>query len=192
VAKKDSKSSHVIFFHSLEARGVLPNLVFTCGATWIDPVPVPVPLPVPDLSRNFFTNNCMQKYDRSMMIDAATRKKEVVFDHEKLDVYHIAIEFVILSDAIIKHLPRGRAYLCDQLQRAALSIPLNVAEGAGEYAVDEKVRFYRIAKRSATECAGILEVCQKLQLIDGQRYSKGRELLIRLVSLLIKMAQRNS
>jgi four helix bundle protein len=55
------------------------------------------------------------------------------FDHEKLDVYKVAIEFVILSDEIIGHLPKGRAYLADQLQRAASSIPLNIAEGAGEY-----------------------------------------------------------
>ena len=97
---------------------------------------------------------------------------------------------MILSDVIIEHLPRGRGYLSDQLQRAALSVPLNVAEGAGEYAVDEKVRFYRMAKRSATECAGILDVCRKLQLVDDQRYIKGREFLIRIVSILIKMAQR--
>ena len=56
------------------------------------------------------------------------------FDHERLDVYQAAIAFVILSDEILEELPRGRAYLVDQLQRAASSIVLNIAEGAGEYA----------------------------------------------------------
>ena len=87
-------------------------------------------------------------------------------------------------------MPRGRAYLSDQLRRAALSIPLNIAEGAGEYAVEEKIRFYRMAKRSATECAGILDVCQGLQLINEQYQIKGREILIRIVSMLIKMARK--
>jgi four helix bundle protein len=119
-----------------------------------------------------------------------TAEKQIIFDHEKLNVYQIAIEFVILVDEIIKHLPRGRAYLNDQLQRAALSISLNIAEGAGEYAIDEKARFYRMAKRSATECAGVLDVCQNLQLIEEDLYTKGRELLIRIVSMLIKMAQK--
>lgn len=118
-------------------------------------------------------------------------EKPVLLDHEKLNVYQIAIEFVLLADEIIEHLPRGRAYLSDQLQRAALSIPLNIAEGAGEYAIDEKIRFYRMAKRSATECAGILDVCHRLELIEENRYVKGRELLIRIVSMLIKMAQKN-
>ena len=72
-----------------------------------------------------------------MTIEVKIPEKRVLLDHEKLIVYQVAIEFVILADDIIEHLPRGRAYLSDQLQRAALSIPLNIAEGAGEYAVDE-------------------------------------------------------
>ena len=126
-----------------------------------------------------------------MTIETRTTEKRTIMDHEKLDVYQTAIEFVVLADEVIEHLPRGKAYLSDQLQRAASSIPLNIAEGAGEYAVDEKARFYRMAKRSATECAGILDVCQRLQLIEEQRYIKGRELLIRIVSMLIRMAQRS-
>ena len=69
-------------------------------------------------------------------------------------------------------------------------ISLNIAEGAGEYAIDEKARFYRMAKRSATECAGVLDVCQRLRLIEEKRYTRGRELLISIVSMLIKMAQK--
>ena len=125
-----------------------------------------------------------------MTIGIKIPEKQVLLDHEKLTVYQVAIEFVILADKVIEHLPRGRAYLSDQLQRAALSIPLNIAEGAGEYAVDEKARFYRMAKRSATECAGVLDICQRLQLIEENRYIKGRELLIGIVSMLIKMAQK--
>lgn len=79
------------------------------------------------------------------------KMEEKLLDHEKLTVYQSAIEFVILADEVAEQLPLGRRYLRDQLQRAGLSIPLNIAEGAGEYAFDEKARFYRMAKRSATE-----------------------------------------
>ena len=34
-----------------------------------------------------------------------------ILDHEKLTVYQVAIEFVVLADEVIEHLPRGRAYL---------------------------------------------------------------------------------
>lgn len=111
------------------------------------------------------------------------------FDHEKLDVYQAAIDFVILINTVVENLPRGRAYIADQLQRAGASVPLNIAEGSGEFSVNEKIRFYRMAKRSATECAAILDICRRLEIIDENNYSKLRELLMRIVSMLIKMAK---
>ena len=111
-------------------------------------------------------------------------------DHEKLEVYHFAIRFVVLADEIVENLPRGRAYLADQLRRAGSSIPLNIAEGAGEYAPIEKARFYRMAKRSATECSSILDILQHLQLIDERLFSRAREILAPIVAMLIKMIQR--
>ena len=114
------------------------------------------------------------------------------FDHEKLEVYKVAIAWVILIEKIVLQLPRGRAYLVDQLQRAGTSVPFNIAEGAGEYAHHEKNRFYRIAKRSATECAGILDVCYQLQLLEEPLFQEGRKLLLRIVSMLIKLVRINS
>ena len=111
------------------------------------------------------------------------------FDHEKLDVYQRAIEFVILADGIVENLPRGRAYLADQLHRAATSIPLNIAEGAGEFAPNEKARFYRMAKRSATECAAILDVCSRVELVSPATHNEARGLLLRIVSMLTKLSK---
>jgi len=51
------------------------------------------------------------------------------FEHERLDVYQAAIEFVALAADLVERLPRGRRYLADQLGRAATSIPLNIAPG---------------------------------------------------------------
>ena len=93
------------------------------------------------------------------------------------------IEFVVITEAIIKQLTKGRAYLIDQLQRAGSSVPLNIAEGAGEFSTNEKIRFYRMTKRSATEYAGILDICARLNLIDEKMSLKSRDLLIRIVSM---------
>ena len=114
------------------------------------------------------------------------------FDHEKLDVYRASIDFVALSDHIVERLPRGRAYLADQLQRAATSIPLNIAEGAGEYSSNEKARFYRMARRSATECAAVLDVCRCLALLEESSFLSGRELLLRIVAMLTGMTRRRA
>src|SRR5215831_17806565 len=94
------------------------------------------------------------------------------FDHEKLDAYRASVEFVVLVAKIVEQLPRGRAYLADQLLRAGTSIPLNIAEGAGEYSGSEKSRFYRMAKRSATECASIFDICKQLGMISEELFIK--------------------
>jgi len=46
-----------------------------------------------------------------------------------------------------------------------------------------------MARRSATECAAILDVCRQLELISRERYDAGRELLLRCVSMLIKLGR---
>ena len=114
------------------------------------------------------------------------------FDYEKLDVYQTAVEFIILIESIVKKFPKGRAYLIDQLQRAGSSVVLNIAEGAGEFSTNEKIRFYRMARRSATECAGILDICIRLGLIDKKISLVSRSLLLRIVSMLSKMTRISS
>ena len=123
------------------------------------------------------------------MTSMLEKPKTGYFDHEKWDVYQVSLELVILISDVVEQLPRGKGHLADQLQRAGTSVPLNIAEGAGEDSVNEKARFYRMAKRSATECASIIDVCQRLKLIDEQRYVEGRKLLLRIVAMLTKMGR---
>jgi four helix bundle protein len=113
------------------------------------------------------------------------------FDHEKLEAYQLAIDFVVAADGLVGSLPRGRAHLADQFHRAATSIPLNIAEGAGEFSPQDKARFYRIALRSATECAALLDVGTRLALCDESKAGKAREVLVRIVSMLTKLALRH-
>jgi four helix bundle protein len=79
--------------------------------------------------------------------------------------------------------------LKDQLRRAASSIAANLAEGVGELSPPEKVRFYRMARRSAVECASHLLVCRRLALVDDALVAKGLELLLRIVAMLTSMVK---
>ncbi len=112
--------------------------------------------------------------------------------HEKLDVYQTAVDWVSLAQDIAEALPRGKGNLADQLQRASSSITLNIAEGAGEFSGAEKARFYRIAKRSATECAAILDVAKRRSSISDEHRGQGRSLLLRIVGMLVKLAPSHS
>ena len=49
-----------------------------------------------------------------------------------------------------------------------------------------------MAKRSATESAAILDVAKRLNIIHEADYRSGRDLLVRIVSMLTKMAQRTN
>ena len=111
------------------------------------------------------------------------------FDHEKLGVYTAALDWLTTADAIAEALPRGRGYLADQLRRAATSVVLNIAEGAGEFARDEKARFYRMARRSATECAAVVDVGSRLELIAPELAARGRGQLLDIVSMLVRLAR---
>ena len=112
------------------------------------------------------------------------------FDHEKLDVYRAAIALLRITRQVILRLPRGCANFKEQLDRASLSVVTNVGEGAGEFMPLEKARFYRIACRSATECAAILDACDALNLTDPARTAEARDLLVRIVSMLTVLSRR--
>lgn len=87
---------------------------------------------------------------------------------------------------LAEHAGHGHGGIADQLKRAALSIPLNIAEGTGRFEKDER-RFYTSARGSALECAAVLDAMEALQLVDTEKLSDSRELLVRIVSMLTKM-----
>lgn len=110
-------------------------------------------------------------------------------DHERLDVYQLALDFVVLANEIIERLPRGRSHLADQFTRASTSVVLNISEGAGKLSKPDKRRYYLTARGSATESAALLDVCLRLKLLDEASHQSGKEMVVRIVSMLIKLAQ---
>ena len=111
------------------------------------------------------------------------------FDHERLDVYRLALDFVVYADGLIRRLPRGRAHFADQLGRSALSVVLNIAEGAGKVSAADKRRYYLTARGSATEAAALLDALSRVGLLDDPKRTEGKEMLLRIVSMLVKLAR---
>ena len=105
----------------------------------------------------------------------------------KLDVYQAAVRFLPLAAAIADSLPPRYASLADQLRRASLSIPLNIAEGSAKRSGPDQRRFYAIARGSAMECAAILDACTALALIEQPRAEEADQLLLSTVRMLSKM-----
>lgn len=112
----------------------------------------------------------------------------MVLDHERLDVYAIALDFLVFANGLIESLPRGRSHLADQFTRASTSIVLNLAEGAGKLSKADKRRYYLTARGSATESAALLDVCLRLSLVGEAEHRAGKAMIVRVVSMLIKLA----
>lgn len=91
------------------------------------------------------------------------------FSYRQLDVYQKAKEFVIYVYALLKQLPKEEQYaLCDQLRRAAISIPSNIAEGMGRMSVKEQIHFIEIAFGSLNETMCQLELAYELNYISQE------------------------
>src|SRR4051794_40011913 len=104
-------------------------------------------------------------------------------DHERLDVYDLALEFLVHANGIIEGLPRGRSHLADQFTRASLSIVLNLAESAGKHSKLDKRRYYVTARGSGTESAAV-DVCFRLKPLDDIGHKTTKDMLVRIVSML--------
>ena len=112
-----------------------------------------------------------------------------MLSYEKLDVYQRAIEFLAAALRIAERLPRGQAPLADQFRRAAMSIPLNIAEGSGRSAASaDRGRFRGIARGSALECGAILDVVRLFQVAPEADWAQAKSLLVRIVEMLSKMS----
>jgi len=105
------------------------------------------------------------------------------FDHERLNVYQEAIAFCgwvgdLLNEITAKAAPK------DQLDRASTSIPLNIAEGNGKFSNADRARFLEIARASALECAGCIDVLAVRKVIGAERTIPAKEQLVRIVNML--------
>ena len=108
---------------------------------------------------------------------------------QRLDVYQCAIQFVTHAIHIAEKVPRGHADLRDQLRRAAFSVSLNIAEGAGRASDIDSARHYAIARGSAMECAEVLDVIRALNAGSEQEHEQAIRLLERVVAMLTKMCR---
>jgi four helix bundle protein len=115
---------------------------------------------------------------------------EPIFDHEKLNVYRVAIDYVAFWYPIAKSFRGDQRHLRDQWRRAAESIPLNIAEGNGKQSLKYKNRFFEIARGSALECAAIHDILNAVSAVDAESNRRGKSELKRIVSMLSRLIQR--
>jgi four helix bundle protein len=113
------------------------------------------------------------------------------FDHEKLEVYREAIAFICWLSPILEGAVRF-GDVKEQLDRASTSIPLNIAEGTGKYALKDRCKYYDIARGSALECAAGLDVLVAKAKLTPEEMLPGKECLHRIVRMLVGLLKKHS
>lgn len=112
------------------------------------------------------------------------------FQFEKLDVYQKSLDWVEAIESLCESLKGKTSYsLIDQLSRAALSIPLNIAEGNGRWHKGEKRQFFWIARGSTFECVPILQVLRRKSLINETQYAGYYEQLDVIAKMLTNLVK---
>ena len=115
---------------------------------------------------------------------------EQIFDHDRLDVYRLSINYVASSFTLAKDLNGLHRHARDQWLRAAQSIPLNIAEGNGKRSLKDRNRFLDIARGSALKCASIQDVLAVTGGLDDANHRDLKRTLKRIVSMLTRLIAR--
>ena len=94
------------------------------------------------------------------------------FNFERLEVYNDAVELANQTYEITKTFPRSEIFgITNQVRRAAISIPSNIAEGSSR-GKKEFIHFLNIALGSAYECVPLLEISKRQGYLNHESFSE--------------------
>jgi len=93
-----------------------------------------------------------------------------------LRVYKEAKLLVREVYTLMDKFPKYETYaLGDQLRRAVVSVPSNIAEGSGRFSIKEKIHFIEIAYGSLTETLCQLDIAHDLDYINDKEFEDEKE-----------------
>ncbi|MDZ4807421.1 MAG: four helix bundle protein [Bacteroidota bacterium] len=108
--------------------------------------------------------------------------------HTKLDVFKVTKEFVLVCYRETKNFPAEEKFgMISQIRRAALSVHLNIAEGCSRKSLNERKRFYEIARGSLIEVDTALDIAVNLTYSSSEKLQPLGKLMIRAFQLISKM-----
>lgn len=117
----------------------------------------------------------------------------MAFYFENLTVYQKSLDFVEQVTKLKQERDRKiPAAIMDQLFRAALSIPLNIAEGNGRWHQGDKRNFFWIARGSVFECVALIQVMKRGHFLHEDEYKTFYGRLEELSKMMTGLVQRFS
>jgi len=108
-----------------------------------------------------------------------------LFSFEKLEAFKSARLLAIKVYRLLASFPQHERFaLCQQLQRAAISIPSNIAEGSGRCSMKEKIHFIEIAYGSLLETYCQLTLAKDLGYISDDNIKEIKPIFFEVSRLL--------
>lgn len=93
------------------------------------------------------------------------------FAFERLKVWQLSKEYVMTSYDLLKQFPDYEKFgLCNQIRRAVISIPSNIAEGSGRMSIKEQLHFISIAYGSLMEVYCQFSISKDLSFITDNEF----------------------
>ena len=119
------------------------------------------------------------------------RMNEAKYSYKQLDVYKEAKVLVKVVYGLLKNFPREEQYaLCDQLRRAVISIPSNVAEGSGRTSAKDQAHFLEMAFGSLMEVDCQLDIAFELGYLSAEDIQNANIQICRVAAMLSGMRNR--
>ena len=108
-------------------------------------------------------------------------------NHNKLKCYGLLLDAARIVPSILNRLPRGNAYIEDQLKRALSSAILNLSEGNGRRSIKERNRFFDISLASISETSSAIDIISAYGYISSRVEMNIKTLLTRAYAMIIKL-----
>ena len=106
-------------------------------------------------------------------------------------VWQRAMDLLVHAHRIADLLPATQRYaLADQLRRAAVSVPANIAEGAGRVHRGDYVHHLSVARGSARELESHFEAIRRLGYLDDSTLAPAEDLADHVSRLLMRLIAR--
>lgn len=105
--------------------------------------------------------------------------------HKRLVVWQVAVDLVVHVHETTRQFPAAERFgLVAQMNRAALSVPSNIAEGAARKGRKEYLQFLYVARASASELDTQLEIAMRLKCLSAKDYERLQAELDRVAKML--------
>ena len=110
---------------------------------------------------------------------------EKKYEYKNLDVYKESKNLVKMVYGLIEKFPKVETYaLCDQLRRAVISVPSNIAEGSGRTSVKDQAHFFEMAFGSLMEVSCQMDIACDLGYIEPLELNQVEELVRKIAAML--------